>query len=241
MTSINFDKVIDDYLSLERKRTHRKRNIKIFYPSELTFPCLRGQYLKYTQPEIPVSAKTRRIFKLGSIIHDFIQDVLRKEKNEFSLLSLETSIKGSYRVSGDLIWIRGRADAIIERENEEYIIEIKSMAPQPYKDDVFRFLYEPKESHLKQILWYMQSANIKKGFIIYLEKVGAETKTFLIAFDDYSTQQSIIETAKKLYRHLKTGTIPPRETNHWNNKICNYCQYYEACENDKLVADEPEN
>jgi CRISPR/Cas system-associated exonuclease Cas4 (RecB family) len=241
MTSINFDKVIDDYLSSERKRKNRKRNIKVFYPSELTFPCLRGQYLKYTQPEIPVSPKTQRIFKIGTIIHDFIQDSFKKANSEFSLLDLEASIQGAYSASGDLIRIRGRADAIIERNGEEYIVELKSVAPQPYRDDVFRFLNEPKESHLKQILWYMQSANIKKGVIIYIEKVGAETKTFTISLDDYSTQQSITETAKELYKHLKTGTIPPRETNHWNNKICNYCQYYEACENDNLVANEPEN
>jgi len=241
MVLINFDKVIDDYLSSERKRAHRKRKISVFYPSELTFPCLRGQYLRYTQPEVPVSAKTRRIFKIGTIIHDFIQDSFKKANNEFSLLSLETSIRGSYRVSGDLIWIRGRADAIIERDSEEYIIEIKSIAPQPYKDDVFRFLNEPKESHLKQILWYMQSANIKKGFIIYVEKIGVETKTFPVTLDDYSSQQSITETAKKLYRHLKTGTIPPREVYHWNNHICQYCQYSEVCENDNLVTYEPEN
>lgn len=241
MVLINFDKVIDDYLSSERKRTHRKRNIKIFYPSELTFPCLRGQYLKYTQPEIPVSAKTRRIFKIGTIIHDFVQNIFKKEKNEFTLLSLESSIKGTYRVSGDLIWIRGRVDAIIERDGEEYIIEIKSMAPQPYKDDVFRYLNEPKEGHLMQILWYMQSANIKNGFIIYVEKVGGETRTFPITLDDLSPQLNITERAKKLYRHLKTGTIPPQETHHWNYHICQYCQYAEACENDNLVADEPEN
>lgn len=241
MTSINFDKVIDDYLSSERKRKNRKRDIKVFYPSELTFPCLRGQYLKYTQPEIPVSPKTQRIFKIGTIIHDFIQDSFKKANSEFSLLDLEASIQGAYSASGDLIRIRGRADAIIERNGEEYIVELKSIAPQPYRDDVFRFLNEPKESHLKQILWYMQSANIKKGVIIYIEKVGAETKTFTISLDDYSTQQSITETAKELYKHLKTGTIPPRETNHWNNKICNYCQYYDACENDNLVANEPEN
>jgi len=88
---------------------------------------------------VPISAKTQRIFKIGTIIHDFIQDSFKKANNEFSLLSLETSIKGSYRVSGDLIWIRGRADAIIERDSKEYIIEMKSIAPQTYKDDVSGF------------------------------------------------------------------------------------------------------
>jgi len=86
-----------------------------------------------------------------------------------------------------------------------------------------------------------ESANVKKGFIIYVEKVCVETKTFPVTLDDDSSQQSITETAKKLDRNIKTGTIPPTESYHWNNQICLYCRYSEACENDSLVMDESEN
>jgi CRISPR/Cas system-associated exonuclease Cas4 (RecB family) len=240
MTSINFDKVIDDYLSSERKRTRRKRKISVFYPSELTFPCLRCQYLKYTTPEIPFSPQTQRIFKIGTIIHKFIQASFKKLNTEFTLVSLEPSIRSRYPVNGDLIWIRGRADAIIERDGKEYLVEMKSISPALNSDDAFRFLTEPKEQHLKQILWYMQTANIHQGFILYIEKIGATLKTFPIDLNRNALQDNLVETAKNLYRYLKQGIIPPREPYHWNNRICNYCQYADACEEGDLVTDESE-
>ena len=231
----------DDYLSAERDRTQRKRKINVFYPSDLTFPCLRCQYLRYTTSEIPLSPKTQRIFKIGTLIHEFIQDTFSIENSEFSLISLETSIRHSYRVNGDRIWIVGRADAIIEHEGEEYLVELKSVTPPSLSDDVFSFLLEPREQHLKQILWYMQSANIYKGFLLYFEKFGGEIKTFPISLDQYRPKLSIIDTAKTLYQHIKAGTIPLREPYHWNNQICDYCQYAEVCERKDLVEDEHRN
>jgi CRISPR/Cas system-associated exonuclease Cas4 (RecB family) len=238
MISINFDKVIDDYLSSERKQDRRKRKMNIFYPSELTFPCLRCQYLRYTTPEVPLSPRTQRIFKIGSIIHEFIQDTFKKLNSEFVLVSLETPIRSSYRVNGDLIWIFGRADAIIERDGKEYLVELKSITPPFNTDDVFRFLIEPRERHLKQLVWYMQSANIHQGFILYIEKVGATLKTFPITLDTYRSREDLVATAKKLYQHLKGGILPPREPHHWNDKICNYCEYTDVCEQEDIIPAE---
>ena len=161
---INFNKVIDEYLTLERERTYRERNIKVFYPSELTFPCLRCQYLRYMNPAVPFSPKTQRIFKIGSIIHDLLQEIFKEETCEFSIVDIETPIRRFYQVNGDIIQLRGRADARIEKDGEEYFVKIKTIKPQSYKDDPFKYLTEPKESHLKQLLWYLQSSHVLKGF-----------------------------------------------------------------------------
>lgn len=243
-TSIDFKKVFDDYLLNER--WIRKRKITEFYPSDLTFPCLRNIYFKYTHPNVSDSVDTMRVFKIGTLIHEFIQKVFKSETEAFTVIDIESPVRRFYTVDGDKIQLRGRADIILEVDGELSVVELKSMRPQYFinykprpkimRDQPFKWLKEVKIEHKKQCQWYMKNLRIKHGYVIYYEKVGLLDKIFKVDLDDYKTSESVVPIAKKLYRALRDKKIPPPERKHWNGLICNYCKY-----NPEICKEEAEN
>lgn len=240
---INFDEVVDRFLLRKREDSRRERDINVFFPSELTFPCLRAQYFKYVYPSTEYGADTLRIFEIGSMIHNFIQKIICAETEAFTVLDTEASIKRYYKVNGDTIQIRGRADALIQRGNQEAIIEIKSMKPQYFydykqrktiRDDPFHFLTEPKPEHVQQIEWYMHNLHCTHGYILYVEKVAAEMKPFQVTLTNYKLKDGIVGTAKKLYTCLRDTNIPVKEPHHWGGRICDYCNYRKECDGEHV-------
>jgi len=101
---INFDEMIDNHL----KREHRTKGIGRYFPSEIG-TCMRKIWYTYKYP-MEVKPELLKIFEVGNIMHDFVVEVLKSEKNpHIELLKSEVPFKEQIE---DFL-ISGRIDNLI--------------------------------------------------------------------------------------------------------------------------------
>lgn len=215
---IDFNDFIDKYLYREFK----PKTIGRYYPSEIG-GCLRKIWFSYKYP-IQTRADLIKIFEVGNIVHNFVVDVLKSEKNpEVELLKSEFPFK----IEMEDFIVSGRIDnlILIKEHNQEVLVEVKST-----KD--LDKITEPVPSNLMQLQLYMHALKIHKGMLLYIEKNTLKSKVFTIDFDDSIANQAL-ERFKILHRFLKDDItpIPEAKENEENKWQCIFCDYRELCRN----------
>ena len=154
---IDFDKLIDAYLYREGKAKTTGR----YYPSEIG-QCLRKIWFGYKQPK-PVEPELTKIFEAGNLLHEFVLDVLKSEKNSRDrIVENESPLTASF----DGFTVSGRIDDIIliKRNNQKFIVEVKSC-----KD--IQKIWEPSRQYIMQLQFYMHVTEIHNGVLLYVEKI----------------------------------------------------------------------
>jgi len=212
--TIDFNKLIDNYLS----RGSSLKQIGRYYPSEIG-GCVRKVWFSYKKPK-KTDKEVIKIFHTGNMMHEFITDVLKSEKNkDINLLRTEFPIK----IEQENFLISGKIDDIIlaKIENKEVLIEVKSTK------------YLPKEvnkSHVIQLQLYMHATNIHEGLILYVQKNDLQTKWFDINYDKKEIEK-IFKKFELLHQALINDEIPEAEARLDKEKewLCNNCEYFEEC------------
>lgn len=211
---IDFNKLIDKHLI----REHKPKQIGRYYPSEIG-SCMRKTWFSYKKPR-EVKAELLRIFEAGNLLHEFISEVIKSEKNpEVELIKQEMPIIVDEK---DFI-ISGRVDnlVLVKIENKEVLVEVKST----------KFLKEkPSEENVMQLQFYMHATGIHKGILLYIQKDNLQTKWFEIPYSKEQAEE-IINRFRLLDKCLKLNEMPPAEANfnpsmEW---MCSYCDYRDEC------------
>ena len=213
---IDFDEMINNYL----KREERKKQIGRYYPSEIG-GCLRKIWFSYKFPK-KLDPETIKIFEMGNILHEFVVDVLKSEKNpHIELKEAEKPFK--MEING--FTISGRIDNIIflKSDNETVLVEVKSTS------DVNN-LVKAKKEHQMQLQLYMFAINIRKGLLLYLDKKKLRSKVFTVKYDELEALHAL-ERFSTLHKHLTSGKVPIAEAKKHPRKswLCNYCEYKKLC------------
>ncbi len=212
---IDFNKLIDNFLL----REYKPKSIGRYYPSEIG-GCIRKTWFSYKNPK-KVKAELMRIFEAGNMLHEFVSEVIRSEKNpEVELIKDELPVK----IEGKDFTISGRVDNIVlvKVNGEQVLIEVKSVKFFPVK---------PQKQHITQLQLYMLATNIHKGIILYIEKDNLQTKWFDVDYDEKKAE-SIIEKFSILDKSLKEDKMPMAEAKQ-NQEIiwmCRYCDWKEECD-----------
>jgi CRISPR-associated exonuclease Cas4 len=212
------DKMIDDFLEKDDK----EKNDNVFYPSELPY-CKRKNYYS-RRCNIPFDAETKRLFHMGNLIHNFITFLLKKNF-EGKLIDSERSLTVIADAEHD-IDIRGRLDNLVmindESGSEKTIFEVKSTAN-------ISFMKEAQEHHVMQITPYLRALQMKKGYIVYVEKNTLKTKVFPVEYNK-EIFLKLVNRAKDIAKHLRENTLPEADgkKSKWE---CNYCSYKTQCDN----------
>ncbi len=110
---IDFDKLVDQHIAREFK----PKQIGRYYPPEVG-TCIRKVWYSYKYPQ-EIDPKPRRIFEVGDILHGFVIEVLKSEKNkDVELLQSEMPFK----IPMEDFIISGRVDDLVQVEvfREEY-------------------------------------------------------------------------------------------------------------------------
>ncbi len=216
---IDFNKLIDNHLAKE----HKPKSIGRYYPSEIG-GCMRKTWFSYKSPK-PTDTKLMRIFEAGNMLHEFITDVIKSEKNkEVELLKNELPIEVKTK---DFV-ISGRIDNLVlvkiseGGQAKQVLVEVKST----------KFL--PKEyskEHEIQLQFYMRSIGINNGMILYIQKDNLETKSFNIEHDKKISDE-IIERFAELHKFLIEDKLPEAEAKQDQDKkwMCSYCAWKEECD-----------
>lgn len=212
---IDFDEIIDKYLIRENK----PKEIGRYYPSEIG-GCIRKTWFSYKNPK-EVGADLLRIFEAGNLLHEFISDAIKSEKNpDIELVKNEMPI----RIEEKDFIISGRIDNLImlKLNGEQYLIEVKSTKMLPRKAN---------ESHEMQLQLYMHATNIHKGFLLYIQKDNLKTTAFELDYDE-GAAQDILRRFRELHLSLKNDQMPKPEAKLIEDKrwMCSYCSYKENCD-----------
>jgi len=212
---IDFNKLIDNHLIRENK----PKEIGRYWPSEVG-SCLRKIWYSYKIPK-ETEAKLLRIFESGNLLHEFIVDVIKSEKNkEIELVRTEMPVKIKEK---DFI-ISGRVDNVVllKINGEKVLVEVKSTK---------LLREEPQESHITQLQLYMHATGIHRGIILYIQKDNLQTNWFNFGYDE-GTAKKILERFRILHETLKNNAIPEAEAkkNKEFNWMCKYCPWKAECD-----------
>ena len=211
---MDFNKLIDNHLARENK----PKSIGRYYPSEIA-GCMRKTYFSYKNPK-QTDAKLNRIFEAGNMLHEFITEVIKSEKNpEIELIRSELPIEIKEK---DFI-ISGRIDnlVLVKIDNKLALVEVKSIKFLPK---------EYRKEHETQLQLYMKALGIHEGIILYIQKDNLETRTFNIKFSKKQADK-IIERFQELHKALTKDKLPEAEAKQDKDKswMCDYCNYAEEC------------
>lgn len=213
--SVDFNKLIDKYL----EREYKPKSIGRYYPSEIG-GCIRKTWFSYKKPK-QTDVKLTRIFQAGNMLHEFITEVIKSEKNkEVELIRSEMPIE----IKGKDFIVSGRIDnlVLVKIDNKMTLVEVKST----------KFL--PKEynkEHEVQLQLYMMALGVHEGIILYIQKDNLETKAFNIKYDK-KISEKIMEKFEKLHKALIENEIPEAEAKKEKDKkwMCDYCSWKGECE-----------
>ncbi len=214
MDKLDFNKIIENYLVRENK----PKEIGRYYPSEIG-GCIRKTWFSYKNPR-ETDADLLRIFEAGNLLHEFITQVIKSEKNpDIELIKSEMPIKIEEK---DFI-ISGRIDNLIllKINGKQYLIEVKSTKMLPRKAN---------ESHKMQLQLYMHATNIHSGFLLYIQKDNLQVCSFEFNYDSEEAE-NILRRFRELHLSLKHNTIPKPEAkiSEEKNWMCLYCPYKKEC------------
>jgi len=214
--TLDFNKLIENHLTRETK----PKAIGRYYPSEIG-SCMRKLWYSYTSPK-PYKMDMIKIFEVGNILHDFIAEVMRSEKNpHIELLSSELPFKLQMR---DFV-ISGRIDdlLLVKESGKIFLVEVKSTSSLAYTT-------APQPHHIMQLQLYMHALKIFNGFILYVEKNTLHSRAFEVKYDERIAAIAL-DRFSKLHKHLISKEIPAPEARlkpemAW---MCRRCDWKEEC------------
>ncbi len=248
------------------------RDTEHFHPSEICKRdwCVRQSSYRMmgyeeTNPEKPKPFKTLNIFEEGNRIHRKWQGWLQ----DIGLLQGQWYCRECYHVwygkpvcvdchSRQVDYqevpiydedhhIIGHADGHVNLNDEDYLIEIKSVGIGTFRyenfplfnryatkditaDQMWGDVNRPFLSHLKQGSLYMHCTGIKKMIFIYEWKASQDIKEFVVSYQP-EVVSDILATCSTGLKHMGKGAISPRPD--WidtkDHQACKYCTYKKLC------------
>ena len=161
------------------KLKHKPLKDNEFYASSAGM-CPRVMYFdkKYGRKE--PGMKVQKIFVLGNLVHDFVQEKLFKagESESPAILAMNGIV------------VRGRLDHL----DDEFIWELKSIANIKYVQ------YKPKIENVYQIMIYLKAIGRLKGKLVYVEKNTFDVVEHKVDFDELANRlASYLDDEKASY------------------------------------------
>ena len=251
---------------------NRLRDTEHFHPSDMCKRdwCVRQSIYrmlnyKETNPERPKAFKTLNIFEEGHRIHrkwqGWLQEVgmllgrwyCRECEHVWygkSVCESCTSKQTDYHevpIYDEEHHIMGHADGHVKLDNEDYLIEIKSVGIGTFRyenfplfnryttkqitaDEMWNEVNRPFLSHLRQGTLYMHCTGIKKMIFIYEWKASQDIKEFVVSYQP-EVISDILATCRAGLHYLGQGSVSPRPD--WittkDHQACKYCTYKKIC------------
>ena len=189
-------------------KSHKPLANHEFYASSAG-ACPRYLYFskKFGAPKF--TTDTLKIFLVGNLVHDFIQEkIFKSGTSEQSLIYEE----------GPVI-VRGRLDHL----DGDVIFEFKSIKDVQYVID------KPKVENVYQLMIYLKKLNLTSGRLVYIEK-----NTFKIVEHIVMFNEDILKDAMKsfhiAYQALEADICPngiiDDNTQNWK---CRFCDRKDDC------------
>ena len=204
------------------KRERKQKDIGRYYPSEIG-NCIRKVWYSYKYP-MEIEPDRLKVFEIGNILHEFIIQVFKNEKNINSIKFVSSELP--FKLQQKDFVVSGRLDDIVvaKEDDKMTIIEVKTVRDM-------RSTKNPNKNHVMQLQFYMHATGIKDGIILYVDKTNLKTKAFEIPYDEKHSLD-ILKRFSILHELLKKDVLPIDEAKQSKDTIwmCNACEYRAKCD-----------
>lgn len=176
----------------------------------------------YQHNEVPLSAKTLRIFLHGTYVH-------MKWQFLFEMAGLAEHVER--KNASDLWNVQLTPDAVIKLLGKRWIVEIKTMYSRGYNG-----LHSPPANAVRQAQFYMAQTGIPQGIILVENKDNQEYKTWMIEFDPKVARKFLVRLHNlkaRRKKHATKGLLPKRICASPKDVRAKACALREACFGDK--------
>jgi hypothetical protein len=196
---------------------------KTFSPSALVYgngACARYWFLAFSGTEFLDDNDAYAIANMssGTMGHERIQKAIE---------DAGIMVEKEKRIVAQDPPIFGFADAIVQWEEEQPVVEIKTMREESF---AYRKHAKPPSYHLMQLVIYMKVLGKRLGILLYenknsheLHAITVEPTPELIAWADYA-----FDWMRTVRKQWESGDIP-KKTYRSNSKVCGGCPIRDAC------------
>ena len=198
---------------------------KTFSPSTLVYgngACARYWFLAFSGAEFLDDNDAYAIANMsaGTLSHERIQK---------AITDAGIMVEQEKRIVAQDPPIFGFADAIVQWEEEQPVVEIKTMREESF---AYRKHAKAPNYHLMQLVIYMKVLGKKLGILLYenknsheLHAITVEPTPELVAWADYA-----FDWMRTVRKQWESGDIP-KKTYRSNSKVCGGCPIRDTCAN----------
>jgi len=244
---ISFEKIYEDYIDQknEENRLERYEGKESFYRASSSGFCSRKIYyesVEKIEPTNPVESKGKRIMRLGTVVHDDLQNALvyYNNINNIKLDNKEKEIKNKQKESFHIeknieikeLNVRGHYDCVFEGDNV-YLFDFKTIANWSYsKKFGHKKDFDPSIHQELQLGTYGYAVKEEFGrldgmYLVYYNKDNSMMNSANVSLGyvnrAYNFWYNINEEHKKGLPPFRDGVSPVQS---WN---CSYCPYLDHC------------
>ncbi len=209
----------------------------LWHPSSISSLCDRKSLYEIRgTPKEPLTARTKRIFRVGHLLHEFVQSAIAADPSVIAFWS-------EVPIDAPDLRITGHADGLIEFDDSYEVLEFKTI-----KSTAFKYGDLPKPDHISQVSLYMKvlreygtvlpngtridplGDKLRRARIIYVSKDDLLIGEYPIFWTD-ARNREIEDKLVVLETHLEEGTLPDRlptgpKGRHY---LCGYCPFQSLC------------
>lgn len=236
-------KIIDSYIDDEEK--NHVRNNNYWHGSDMGLCPRKRFYQRQGVEGEDFDARTKRVFAVGTMFHEWLQDLLTKQgcliSKEELLLDTKLNFSGHY-------------DAIIGLGDRKILYDFKTVNSNAFsyfqKENKFPEHYEMQVMSYVYFLRKLRYPNMNEARLFFLSKDDFRTEEHQIIYTE-EWEARVIAELESLNRYWDKKEIPPRiardvnsivEMDAWQcakkegkprkdgtYRMKPYCQYYEHC------------
>lgn len=213
---------IDKYLIEERDRKDLRLRSGLWSPSSFG-RCFRYQYYnRLNEPKSnPLTTEVLRIFRMGNLIHDFFQGILKSEYQCEIMIKTDDTLGYA-----DIVGIDEVVDIKSVRSFQFNLMKGIKDKKNRYKKIPYDFKKE-KICEILQVTWYALNLNKPKGRLIFVNKDNLECVEY--PFEVKYFEADLKEELAILNTFWNSKELPKAEPRCYNGKECDYCSYQTKC------------
>lgn len=219
-TKALIEKIESGYIA-NRKPEFKKK--KTFSPSSLVYgngACPRYWFLAFTGAEFEDDVDAYAVANMGSgtDAHERIQTAIE---------NAGIMVEKEKRIVAQDPPIFGFADAIIQWEEDQPVVEIKTMREESF---AYRRHAKPPNYHLMQLIIYMKVLGKKTGILLYESKNSHELHAIPVEVNEEYKQWAdyAFDWMKEVRAQWESGEIPQKPYRS-NSKVCKKCPLAKVC------------
>ncbi len=240
---------IDEYLiQTAKQKDDPTKKRKAHNPSSY-YKCWRSKW--YELMDFPKSvkyvAKMQRVFAVGTITHEWIQDEILAKMNTLDSSPIRLIPKEELPAYGQegvifstehgsspievkfldyrhtkLYPVSAMIDGAFRFMSKDILFEFKTI-----KHEDFEYLIEPSLDYRKQGAMYSTCMGINLVMFVYIDKDTQEMKAYLVEYTK-EQQEWVVSRMTTLEGYIERNELPPKEV----SKDCNYCAFKYYCDNE---------